>query len=235
MRKIKKCVFTLATKGYEPELCALTLPLIKGYADKIRADFYVIDDRKFPQWPIQCEKLQIYDLAREMENDWNIYIDSDALVHPEMLDVTNYLSKDTVMHVGLDHAAVRWAYDEYFLRDGRNIGSCNWFAVASDWCVDLWRFPEDLSPHECGQRIQPTVAEELTGMKTSMNLIDDFLLGRNIARFGLKFKTFMQILDEVGVRNSFLLWHQYTKTPEHKLEEAREVLFGWGLMQEYAK
>jgi hypothetical protein len=235
MRKIKKCVFTLATDGYEPELMELTLPLMKRYADKIRAEFYVIKDRKHPAWPIQCEKLQIYSLAQEMENDWNIYFDSDALIHPEMLDVTILIPKDTVMHNACDMANVRWAYDQYFLRDGRHIGSCNWFTVASDWCIDLWRFPEELGPEQCAANILPTVDEELTGMKTSMNLIDDYLIARNIARFNLKFKAFATALQEMGMGNSFLLWHQYTKGPEHKLAEAIQVLKGWKLTQEYGK
>jgi hypothetical protein len=235
MNKIKKCLFTLATKGYEEEMMELTLPLLKQYADKIRAEFHIIEGRKFPEWPVQCEKLQIFDLGRQMGNDWNIYIDSDALVHPEMIDVTTLIQKDTVLHAGMDYANVRWLYDEYFLRDGRNIGSCNWFTVASDWCLDLWRMPDDLTPEDVAARIIPTVDEELTGMKTSLNLADDFLLGRNIARFGLKFRPLYQILPEVGLGNSFFLWHQYTKTPEHKLEEMKQVLAGWRLFQPYAK
>jgi hypothetical protein len=221
---IKKTLFTLATEGWEPDICDLTFPLLKRYADKIGADFYQIKDRKFPDWPHACEKLQIFNLAQEMENDWNVYVDADALVHPETPDITLFLPRDTVAHNGADFSPVRWKFDRFFWRDGRYIGSCNWFTAASDWCVDLWHPPVDLTPEEAASRIFPTVNEELT-VKTSRNLIDDYLLARNIAKFGLKFMTFESILKEKGFGpdNSWFFWHQYTVSPEEKLNGWEEL------------
>lgn len=126
---VKKTVYTLNVGGYAPEISALTYPLLQAYAQKIGADFHVIRERKFPDWPMDYEKLQIHELAKEHNNDWNIYIDSDALVNPEMFDVTEHLHKNTVCHNGKDLAGIRWKYDHYFRRDGRHIGSCNWFAI----------------------------------------------------------------------------------------------------------
>ena len=101
-KPLKKCIFTLNVDNYAPELTEITYPLIRRYADKIGATFHIIDERRYPGWPPVYEKLQIYRLAQEMGNDWNIYIDSDALVHPDLLDVTQLISKDTVMHNGND-------------------------------------------------------------------------------------------------------------------------------------
>jgi hypothetical protein len=89
-------------------------------------------------------------------------------------------------------AAHRWNYDEYFLRGDRNIGSGNWFTVASDWCVDLSR-PLDISLDEALRSIYPTVPE-LNGGITKEHLIDDYALSRNIAKFGLKATTFFDML-----------------------------------------
>jgi hypothetical protein len=97
-----------------------------------------------------------------------------------------------VLHHGVDMAAHRWNYDEYFLRDGRNIGSRNWFTVASDSCVDLWR-PLDISLDEALRSIYPTVPE-LNGGITKEHLIDNYALSRNIAKFGLKATTFFDTL-----------------------------------------
>src|SRR5882672_8362849 len=144
---MKKTIFTLNVDGYSSEITELTYPLIKQYANKIGADFHIIKTRKYPEYPAVYEKMQIYDLGREMQNDWNIYIDSDALVHPDMFDVTEFLSKDTVCHNGTDMANNRWRYDRYFQRDKRHIGSCNWFTIASDWCLDLWH-PLDIAYKE---------------------------------------------------------------------------------------
>lgn len=211
-------MFTLATEGWEPNICDLTFPLLKRYADKMDAEFYVIKDRKFPDWPPACEKLQIHQLAQEMENDWNFYIDADALVHPETPDMTLFVPTDTVAHNGADFCPIRWRGDRFFWRDGRSIGSCNWITLASSWCIELWEPPTDLTPQECADRIFPTVNEELT-VKNRVNLIDDYILGRNIAKYGLKFIAFVDILKARGFtpENSWFFWHQYTVTPEQKI------------------
>ncbi len=193
-KNLKKTIFTLNVDGYSPEITELTYPLMKRYADKIGADFYTIKERKFPGFPSVYEKLQIYELAQKMENDWNIYIDSDALVHPDMMDVTNHLPKDTVLHNGVDLASNRWKYDRYFMRDGRNIGSCNWFTIASDWCVELWKPLDDLTFEEAIANISPIV-NELNTVITAEHLIDDYALSRNIAKYGLKFNTFTNLLN----------------------------------------
>jgi len=187
---MKKVLFTLATRGWQPEITELTFPLLKLYARKIGAEFVVIEDRKFPDWPAAYEKMQIYELGRG--NDYNVYIDADALVHPETPDITNLIGFDQVMHNGCDFAPIRWRYDDYFRRDGRNIGSCNWLAVAGRYCLDLWRPIDDMTCKETAANIFPTVEEQLT-VKDSVNLIDDYAVARNIARFGLKFTTVEEV------------------------------------------
>ena len=222
---MKKTVFTLNVDDYAKEITDLTYPLIKQYAHKIRAEFQIISKRKFPEMPPVYEKLQIYELGKG--NDWNIYIDSDALVHPDLMDLTEHLSKDTVLHHGADMASVRWTYDKYFRRDGRNIGSCNWFTVASDWCIDLWT-PLDLTLHEAMANIHPTLNEIQCGIDAS-HLIDDYTLSRNIARFGLKFTTFLDLTQKIGERGNFL-WHEYTIPVGEKVARIKEVLHNWKLI-----
>lgn len=191
----------------------------------MHADFFVISERRWSDWPVVYEKLQIQELARERGDDWSIYIDSDALVHPEIIDFTNFLPRDTVMHNGCDMANVRWDYDEYFLRDGRNIGSCNWCAFASSWCRDLWT-PLDISLEEALSRIHPTV-DELNTVITADHLIDDYTLSRNIAKFGLKFTTVTEMLPKLGLANAGFFWHAYTITADEKLEKMQEVIKNW--------
>lgn len=226
MNKIKKTVFTLSVDNYSPQITELTYPLIKQYADKIGAEFYVISERKYPDMPVTYEKLQIYDLGREMGNDWNIFFDSDTLVHPETIDFTTQIDKSTVMHNGWDMASVRWKYDNTFLRDGRNIGSCNWCAIASDWCLDLWH-PLDISYEEALDNIYPTPLELKSGI-TREHLIDDYTLSRNIARFGLKFKSISDLLKERGLEGSSFFWHQYTIPVEEKVISLKKVIKDWG-------
>ena len=228
-KKPKKTVFTLAVNDYAPEICELTYPLIKHYADKIGADFFTIKDRRWPEAPPVYEKMQIYGLAQEMGNDWNIYVDSDALIHPNFMDVTNHLNKDTVAHNGRDIADHRWKYDRFFLRDGRHIGSCNWFTVASDWCIDLWKPLDDITLEEAYGHITPTV-HELNTIIVPEHLIDDYTLSRNIAKYGLKFTTFLDILQKLGYPPGIeFLWHLYTIPIDHKVMLIKDVLNRWNI------
>jgi len=228
-KKEKKTIFTLNVDNYAPEITELTYPLLKRYAKKIGADFHIINERKFPDWPPVYEKLQIYELGQEMENDWNIYIDGDALVHPDTIDWTNHLKKDTVAHNGKDLNDIRWKFDRFFKRDGRFIGSCNWFTVGSDWCIDLWHPLDDLTRAEAVENIS-ACAHELNTIITNDHLIDDYTLSRNIAKYGLKFTTFQQILKDVGFPDCSFFWHLYTIPIEEKVIKMKQVLQGWGLM-----
>lgn len=216
---MRKTVWTLNINNYAPELCELTYPLLLGYANKIGADFQIINERRFPEMPVVYEKLQIFYLGRT--NDWNVYIDSDSVLFPDMFDVTERIPKDTVAHYGRDHAGNRFRADGYFRRDGRDIGSCNWFTVASDWCIDLWHPLEngaalaDVLPN-----IHPIVTERQAGIDRE-HLIDDYVLSRNIARYGLKFKTVYDLMKESDDKGMYF-WHTHRKSLSAKVNEIRE-------------
>ncbi|HEY2851134.1 MAG TPA: hypothetical protein VGI97_14745 [Gemmatimonadaceae bacterium] len=224
---MKKTLFTLAVDGYAPEITALTFPLFERYADKIGADFHIITERKFPEFPPVYEKLQIHELGREMGNDWNIFLDADALVHPDMFDVTAHLSKDTVFHHGTDPASLRFRPDRFFHRDGRNIGSCNWCTIASDWCIDLWKPLADLTLEQATANIFPTANELACDAKISRcHLIDDYTLSRNIAQNGFKVQTLGDVMKRFNF-NASLFWHAYTMTREQKVVKMKEELVKW--------
>ena len=222
---MKKTIFTLSVDNYAPEITELTFPLINQYADKIGADFAIITDRKFPDLPPVYEKIQLYELSRE--NDWTIFLDADTLVHPDFPDITPLLHKDTVCFHGKDFAPVRWRYNNYFLRDGRNIGACNWFAIASDWCSDLWH-PLEVPFDEAVQNIFPTLEERNTVVKRT-HLIDDYLLSYNIARYGLKHKLIIDLLAQNDMRSASYLWHEYIMDIDQKVVMMKKVLKAWGL------
>ena len=233
---LKKTIYTLVVDNYAPEITALTFPLIRAYSEKIGADFFVIKSRKFPDWPVTYEKLQIFNLAFEHKNDWSIFFDADTLVSPEYFDPTEYIHKDTVAHNGRDPAGIRWKMDDYFRRDTladhtpRNWGSCNWHSMASNLCLDLWR-PLDVTLQEALANIHITIEEHNSGNCKAEHLIDDYTLSRNIARFGLKATTVCDICASMGWRNPANgagfnphLWHKYTIPPEQKLREMLAIL-----------
>ena len=232
MRPIQKTIYTLnLDMAYEPVIWALTLPFIENYARKIQAKVFVITERKFETWPPVMEKLQIYDLGRANKSDWHLFCDADTLISPEFFDLTQLVAKDTVLHNGKDFGCIRWSMDDpYFLRDGRWLGSCDWFTMASDWCLDLWRPPDDLTLEEATKRISLTIEERLKGQMEPSHLIDDYLLSRNIARFGLKFTTVGDIVDQLrgnghprGLNNPYL-WHQYNMPTREKAQKMLAIL-----------
>jgi len=223
---MKKTIYTLNINDYAPEICEITYPLIQKWADKIGAEFVVIRDRKFPEYPVVYEKLQIYTLAKERGDDWIIFIDSDTLVHPDMFDPTEHLPMDTVMHHGEDFANNRWKYDNYFRRDGRNIGSCNWLAVASKWCLDLWKPLDDLTLEEAILNIFPTQIEKNTVIESS-HLIDDYTLSRNIAKYGLKHTTFYKMMEKFQMKGSSYFYHEYLYSKEEKVILLKNMRDKW--------
>lgn len=225
-KPLKKTLYTLNVDNYAPEITRLTYPWMKRWAKRIGADFHVIRTRKWPKMPPVYEKLQIYELAQKHKNDWSIYLDGDALVHPETIDFTEHISKDTVMHNRKDVAPVRWDLDRYFLRDGRNIGSGNWLAIASDWCLELWKPLEDLTYAEALKRIHPIIPEVRAGIVPS-HLIDDFTVSRNIAQYGLKFKTVRDLLKEIDLPEADFFHHEYLITTAEKVANIKNILAHW--------
>jgi len=233
MRTIKKTIYTLNVNDYNKDITDITYPLMEDYAKKINAEFVIIKDRKFPSFPPNYEKLQIFELGKD--NDWSIYIDSDVLVHPDLFDFTPHLNKDTVLHWGNDLAGNRWKYDQYFLRDGRHISSCNWFTIASDWCIDLWKPLDDITLEEALANINPVVPES-TKLISAAHLLDDYILSRNIAKYGLKFTTCKEIFQRVdkdnpGNMNYFR--HEYLMSEVDKVNVLKKAVKDWGLTLDF--
>lgn len=225
-----KTIYTLNIDNHIPEITALTFPLIRRYAEKIGAGFQIINKRKFPEFPITYEKLQIYELGKK--NEWNLHIDSDCLIHPDTPDFTEHINKDTVVFHGKDQASIRWKFDNYFRRDGRNIGTCSWFVISSDWTHDLWKplTSQDPPKEAIMSRIYPTNAEVQAGLWDKGHLFDDYVISRNLARYGLKHKTIRDnLLPELNMQDCGFFFHEYLITPQKKLEAIQNTIKLWDL------
>lgn len=237
---MKKLVLTVNINNFAPEITRLTYPLLRRYAHKVGAEFRVISERKFPEWPIEVEKLQAYELGQGY--DWIYVIDSDAVIHPDMIDPTFFMAFDTVAHNGNDHSVSRWTSNEYLLRDGRGISSCNWFSIASGWCLDFWHPPDWTTPDKARAAIHAAVSEINSEVFDEVHLTDDYLMSCNIARYGLKFTTIDAIRkkhllipqrDAEGRETGQMvpmgpwLWHAYVIPKDAKEQETKKVLRTW--------
>jgi len=224
---VKKTIYSLNVNGYAPEITGMTFPLLQDYADRIGAEFKIICDREFPDMPPVYEKIQLYELSKE--SDWTIYIDADTLIRPDFPDITPLLHKDTVAFHGEDFFPVRFNPNKYFNRDGRWIGACNWFTIASDWCSDLWH-PLEEPFEEVVKDIHPCFVEVKSEIIEPGHLIDDYLLSFNIARYGLKHTTMMKLFKDHGDSTIGRIWHEYLLDVEHKYVAMQKVLKLWGVL-----
>jgi hypothetical protein len=181
-----KCVHVLATEGYAPELCAITLPTIRAYAKRIGADFNLITSRKFPTFPINYERLQIYEAGKDY--DWNLNIDADMVIGKNLHDIT-IDAPEHMVRIAMKFDATRYFHVEnniYFRRDGRNVGLVDAFIMTSRLTHDLW------------EPLPGTMDDYLPVFKDDhLRRISEFCLSQNFAKYGLHFAGAFVRSDEI--------------------------------------
>jgi len=88
---------------------------------------------------------------------------------------------------------------------------------------------DDLTLDEMLKRMHLIAGEKITGLMNDGHLIDDFVLSRNVARYGLKYTNIPYLLEKYGRRGDCYLYHQYLITEKEKAEEIEKVIKKWGL------
>lgn len=211
-----KIIHILNINNFFPEMFALTMPLIRQYAEKIHADLNIITQRKFPEWPVTYEKTQIHELGKDA--DYNILFDADLIINPVSPDVTEIVPFYAVGLQGIYEADQMFTVNDYFVRDMRKIGVCGNFMVTTRYTHDFWT-PLEMS---------------LEQAKTNLGrhwILDEFTFSRNIARYGLK----VVRLDEkeeyfyhIGTQPYYLQSGEWIEeTDEEKLAKAKSIINKW--------
>jgi hypothetical protein len=211
---MKKLLVTLDI-NYTKKITDITYPYMQSYVDKIDAEFKIITERKFEDQPVNIEKFQLYELSKDY--DWTIFIDADALIHPNCPDVTEVYEKDNVIFNGYDLYPLRFKPNNYTRRDKRNIGACTWFNVFSDWTRHLWKPYEN--PKEYVNQIYP-IHKEINFGYSPEHILDDYLVSKNIAKYGLKVKTVLHDMFSSYPQDGYPLFfiHQYSISQEEKIK-----------------
>jgi hypothetical protein len=181
-----KCVHVLATQEYAPEIREITLPTIRAYADRIGADFNLISERKFPNFPINYERLQIYEAGIPYE--WNINVDADMVLGKNLQDITENAPHNMVRVVMAYDAPLYFNLEGniYFERDGRYKALVDAFIMTHRITHDLWRplsgTPDDyLHIFKDGNRRR----------------ISEFCVSQNLAKYGLHFGGAFSRTDQI--------------------------------------
>jgi len=168
----KTVIYVLLVNDYLPELCQLTIPNLRAYAERLGAEFKLITERRFSEWPITYEKIQVHELG--MDNEWNVLIDADTIIHPDMPDVRQVCGPQRVGFTSRYQAHLCLRQDKYFERDGRDVGVAGGFVVTSHLCHDLW------TPLEF-------TFEEVREHAIRVHILDEYCISRNLAKFGFPY------------------------------------------------
>lgn len=168
-----KCVHTVAIDGWRPDLCEITIPNLERYAKKIGADFNWISKAKYPDYPPNYERLQVWDAGKDYI--WNICLDADTLLHRDFEDPTSWMPINTCGSLWMTDAKYFFEWNKYFERDGRNIGVADCFVVSSWLTHDIWQ-PLDI----------PFSDAKKYALKDPRQ-VSEYCLSVNVAKYGLKF------------------------------------------------
>ena len=219
---MRKLIHVVNINNFFPELFALTYPTIRSYAERNEYMINMITERKFPDYPINYEKMQVYEDGKDAEV--NILCDADMLIHPEFPDVTKFLKRDSISFN--DNYNISWKYHvdriRYFMRDGRDVGIATNFVVSSDWTHDVWE-PLSLSQKD----IEDLAKKENTDTGGADgrgwgHYADEFALSYNMAKYGLKYTG---VTWEDWMRPWLI--HTGTGDKNEALQIARQTLEKW--------
>jgi hypothetical protein len=85
-----------------------------------------------------------------------------------------------------------------------------------------------MTPEETYSNIFPVNSEVINGVKSD-TLIDDYVLSRNIAKYGLKFKMVKEIVEKFGNNYLQFMHHQYAMPIEEKIIRIKAQKMAWSL------
>ena len=211
--KLKKIIHILNIDNFFPELFELCFPTVERYAKKHGYDINVITERKFPEWHINYEKMQVWEDGKDA--DVNVLMDADVLVHPMMKDFAfivpptligfndNYFMRTKFRVKNSNHELA-------FLRDQRNIGVASNLVVAHKATHCVFE-PLDITPEE---------GREMCLVREGD--IDEYTISYNMAKYGLKY---CGITWEDWMRN--FLVHTGTGDKEIAVRIAKSTLEKW--------
>ena len=170
---MKKILHLVNIGDFFPELFSLSFPTVQAYAERCGYEINLIIERKFPEFHINYEKMQVWEDGKDA--DINLLVDADVLIHPQFPDVKDIVPPHHIAFNDNYNASSKFNLNDYFLRDGRDVGIASNFVVSYRSTHDLWR-PLEITPDE-GRRI--TFVRE--------GDIDEYCISQNMSKYGLRY------------------------------------------------
>lgn len=203
---MKKLLVTLNIGDYDKEITELTFPYMREYAKNIGADFHIITERKFPDFPLMLEEFQMYEFSQTY--DWIIFLDADCLINPKGIDLTTLVEEDRVLIAKYNppthhfhpeniegHYNLKYYAPFFFLVFHQN----------SKNCVKPYENPFDYYEHINLNSTYPemknymNIRTHLTEKEIKDTLIDEFLLTLNLHRYNIKTASLVEDFPELSI------------------------------------
>ncbi len=235
---MKKIVYTLDI-NYDKRITDITRPALIRWAKKIGATIKVIKKRKYLDYPITYEKFQMYEWAKTHHADWHIFVDADAYIGNDFMDVIEMIPKTNAVIFKGGIGNTRFKTDNYMRRYGKHYDVGSWFFAFSDWTMDAFK-PIHLQSGEptvkqCIKNIFPIVVEKNGPVPVKpSHLIDDYLLCRNIAKYGIK----LTIISDAFPTLTGCVQHTCFDTLDTKLDfmkllDEDDKKLSWSLLKDH--
>jgi hypothetical protein len=162
---MNKCIHVVCVNNYRLDIACKTVPYLQFYAKRIGADFNLITDRKYPEWPVTYEKMQIYDLGKKY--NCNILLDCDILLDHKMYDITEIVPSNCIGTWMVYDPAITIKEDEFIKLDGSDRIPVTNCIVTRQSQHEFWKPFDSIS-----------MATALSRMKREF-VIDEYCVGRN--------------------------------------------------------
>lgn len=203
---MKKLLVTLDIGDYDREITNITFPYMKQYAKNIGADFHVITQRKFPDFPLMLEEFQMYEFSNSY--DWIIFLDADCLINPNGKDLTKLVDDDVVLIA--KHNSPRHHFFSNNIEGKYNLQyyAPFFFLVFhknSRDCVKPYDNPYDYYSHINLDSSHPEmmsymkIRTHLSEKEIKDTLIDEFLLTLNLHKYNIKTASLQEDFPHIDI------------------------------------
>ena len=203
---MKKLLVTLNINDYDKEITELTFPYMREYAKNIGADFHIIKERKFPDFPLMLEEFQMYEFAETY--DWIIFLDGDCLINPKGVDLTTLVEEDRVLIAKFNSPTHHYHPDNIEGKYNLKYYAPFFFLVFhknSKDCVKPYQNPYDYYEYINLNSTYPEMKDymkirtHLSEEEIKDTLIDEFLLTLNLHRYNIKTASLQEDFSELSI------------------------------------
>lgn len=203
---MKKLLVTLNIGDYDKEITDLTFPYMKQYAQNIGADFHIIKERKFPDFPLMLEEFQMYEFSKTY--DWIIFLDADCLINPKGIDLTTLVEKDRILIAKYNPPTHHFHPENIEEKYNLQYYAPFFFLVFhknSRDCVKPYENPYDYYNHinlnstHSEMETYMKIRTHLTEKEIKDTLIDEFLLTLNLHRYNIKTASLQEDFPELNI------------------------------------